>query len=353
MERESKEMSPNMKRCMLVLNCIMLAIGIGGGPLVMRLYYLHGGKSIWLSTWLETAGWPVMIVPLLIAYFRRRAVHPKLFLIDFNSFCYASITGVIAGLGDYCYAYGVKHTEVSISSLILATQLGFTALFAFILVKLKFTPYSINAIVLLTFGAAVLALHASNDKPPGESRSQYYLGWSLTLAASALFALMLPMIELTYKKAKQSVNYTLVLEIQLVLSLSATILCTIVMLASGDYKRYAKEMEAYELGKGMYIVVLICNAIVWQFFFVGATGVVYYGSSLLSGIIITLALPVTEIGAVIFFHEQFQSEKGVSLVLSIWGFVSYFYGEFRVMKKQKKSEKKATPKLLDMDAPLP
>lgn len=50
---------------------------------------------------------------------------------------------------------------------------------------------------------------------------------------------MLPMIELTYKRVKQSVvviNYSLVMEIQLVLSFSATVMCTVGMLASGDYK---------------------------------------------------------------------------------------------------------------------
>ncbi|KAL2892865.1 Purine permease 3 [Bienertia sinuspersici] len=317
----------------------MLAIGIAGGPLVMRLYYRHGGRSIWLSSWLETGGWPVMIVPLVIAYFRRRAAQPQLCFINFNIFCYAFVIGILAGLGDYCYAYGVKHIPVSTSSLILATQLAFTAFVAFFLVKQKFTPYSVNAIALLTFGAGVLALHASSEKPASESKAHYYLGWSLTLAASALFAIILPMIELTYKKVKQSVNYTLVLEIQLVLSLSATVFCTVGMLASGDYKTYAKELEDYRLGRGMYFMVLIFNAIIWQLFYLGAVGVIYYGSSLLSGVIIALALPITEIGAVIFFHEAFEAEKGVSLVLSLWGFFSYFYGEAKEMKKQKKRER--------------
>ncbi|KAL2933185.1 Purine permease 3 [Bienertia sinuspersici] len=155
------------------------------------------------------------------------------------------------------------------------------------------------------------------------------------------------------QETKQSVNYTLVLEIQLVLSLSATVLCTIGMFASGEYKVYAKEMEAYELGKRMYIFVLICNAIVWQLFYLGTTGVIYYGSSLFSGVIIALALPITEMGAIIFFHEQFLSEKGVSLVLSLWGFVSYFYGEVRHMNKQKKKEKEGTIGSIDIESPSP
>ncbi|XP_021740300.1 purine permease 3-like isoform X2 [Chenopodium quinoa] len=342
MEIESPTMSPKMKQYLLILNCIMLAIGISGGPLIMRLYYLHGGKSIWLSSCLETGGWPMMIVPLLVAYFQRRAAHPaqaKLLFIKPSTFCFAAVVGLVAGSADYFYAYGVKHIPVSTSSLILATQLAFTAVFAFLLVRQKFTACSINAVALLTFAAIVLALHASSDKPAGESSAQYYLGFFFTLASSALFALMLPMIELTYKRAKQTVNYELVMEIQLVLSFSATAMCTIGMLASGDYKGYVGEVQVYKLGVVMYFVVLVCSAILWQFFYLGAAGVIYYGSSLLSGIIIAVALPITEIAAVFFYHEKFQVEKGLSLALSLWGFISYFYGEAKDIKKQKKKER--------------
>ncbi|KMT19739.1 hypothetical protein BVRB_1g007940 [Beta vulgaris subsp. vulgaris] len=342
---EEPEMSTKMKKLLLILNCFMLAIGISAGPLIMRLYYIHGGKSIWLSSWLETGGWPVMILPLLVAYFRRRRTDPeaKLFYIKANTFCYAAIVGLVAGSADYCYAYGVKHIPVSTSSLILATQLAFTAVFAFILVRQKFTAFSVNAVALLTFGAIVLALHAGNDRPAGESKAQYFVGFFFTLASSALFALMLPMIELTYRRVKHTaVNYSLVMEIQLVLSFSATALCTVGMLASGDYKGYAREVQEYKLGNAMYFVVLIISAIVWQFFYLGAAGVIYYGSSLLSGIIIAVALPITEIAAIFFYHEKFQVEKGVSLVLSLWGFFSYFYGEAKEMKKQKKRERNNT-----------
>uniref|UniRef100_A0A803LUV0 Probable purine permease n=2 Tax=Chenopodium quinoa TaxID=63459 RepID=A0A803LUV0_CHEQI len=309
MEMETPTMSPKMKKYLLIVNCIMLAIGISGGPLIMRLYYLHGGKSIWLSSWLETGGWPMMIVPLLVAYFRRQVAHPtqaKLLFIKPSTFCFAAVVGLIAGSADYLYAYGVKHIPVSTSSLILATQLAFTAVFAFLLVRQKFTACSINAVALLTFAAIVLALHASADKPTGESSAQYYLGFFFTLASSALFALMLPMIELTYKRAKQTVTYSLVMEIQLVLSFFATAMCTIGMLASGDYKGYVSEMHEYKLGVAMYFVVLVCSAIIWQFFYLGAAGVIYYGSSLLSGVIIAVALPITEIAAVFFYHEKFQ-----------------------------------------------
>lgn len=41
--------------------------------------------------------------------------------------------------------------------------------------------------------------------------------------------------------------------------------------------------------------------------------------------------PITSYGdsAVIFFKEKFRAEKGVSLALSLWGLLSYFYGDIK------------------------
>ena len=45
-------------------------------------------------------------------------------------------------------------------------------------------------------------------------------------------------------------------------------------------------------------------------------------------------LPLSEVLAVIFLHEKFDGTTGIALVLSLWGFASYLYGE----KAQKKLE---------------
>ncbi|XLR04793.1 hypothetical protein S83_070991 [Arachis hypogaea] len=71
----------------------------------------------------------------------------------------------------------------------------------------------------------------------------------------------------------------------------------------------------------------------WQFFFLGAIGVIFCASSLLSGIIIAVFLPV------ILYKENFEAEKGVALVLSLWGFVSYFYGEIKQEWKRNKNHR--------------
>ncbi|PSS31606.1 Purine permease [Actinidia chinensis var. chinensis] len=330
-----------MKRALLLLNAALLTVGNCGGPLIMRLYFLHGGNRVWLSSWLETGGWPINLVPLLFIYLRRRAAQgpaARPILMKPQIFLAAAVIGLLTGFDDYFYAYGVARLPVSTSALIIASQLGFTALFAYLLVRQKFTSYSINAVFLLTVGAAVLALHSSGDRPKGESNREYYLGFFMTVAAAVLYGFVLPLVELTYKKAKQEITYTLVLEIQLVMCFFATVVCTIGMVINNDFKVIPREAKEFGLGETKYYVVLVCSAIIWQCFFLGAIGVIFSASSLLSAIIITVLLPVIEVLAVIFYKEKFQAEKGVSLILSLWGFVSYFYGELKHSKKKSKTQ---------------
>ncbi|GFY85880.1 purine permease 3 [Actinidia rufa] len=288
-----------MKRALLLLNAALLAVGTCGGPLIMRLYFLHGGNRVWLSSWLETGGWPINLVPLLFTYLRRRAAQgpaARPILMKPPIFLAAAVIGLLTGFDDYFYAYGVARLPVSTSALIIASQLGFTALFAYLLVRQKFTSYSINAVFLLTVGAAVLALHSSGDRPKGESNREYYLGFFMTVAAAVLYGFILPLVELTYKKAKQEITYTLVLEIQLVMCFFATVVCTIGMVINNDFKCHN---------------LAVC-------FFLGAIGVIFSASSLLSAIIITVLLPVIEVLAVIFYKEKFQAEKrGLSYSLSL------------------------------------
>lgn len=100
-----------------------------------------------------------------------------------------------------------------------------------------------------------------------------------------------------------------------------------------------REARNYGIGETMYYVVLVLNAIICQAFYLGAIGVIFCGSSLLSAVLIAVLLPVTEILAVIFYKESFKAEKGLSLLLSLWGFFSYFYGE---MKQSKKNQQRTS-----------
>ncbi|OWM79995.1 purine permease 3-like [Punica granatum] len=341
----------NLKRILLVLNCLILCIGTTGGPLIIRLYYIHGGKRVWLASWLETAAFPVFFIPLAISYIRRRqswatttsdgrsgSPAPRPFRMKPILFIAAVLVGILSGVDNYLYSYGGARLPVSTSSLIIASQLGFTAFFAFLLVKLRLTPYSINSVVLLTLGAAVLALHAGGDRPEGESNRQYILGFVMMVLAAALYGFILPLVELSYNKAKQVMTYSLVMEYQLVMCISATIFCTVGMLINKDFQAIRREAKEFELGEFKYYLVLVWSGILWQCFFLGTIGVIFCASSLTSGIIVSVMLPVTEVLSVIFFKEKFNAEKGVSLFLSLWGFTSYFYGEIKQNKKKNQNQ---------------
>ncbi|KAI4307446.1 hypothetical protein L6164_030635 [Bauhinia variegata] len=346
-ERREAEENRTMKRVLLLLNSILLSIGSAGGPLILRLYFIHGGNRVWLSSFLQAAGFPILLIPLVFSYLHRRSAatqiqKPKLVSIKPPVFVAAICIGLMIGLDNYLYAYGLSRLPVSTSALISASQLVFTACFALLLVRHKFTAFTVNAVVLLTIGAAVLALRSNGDRPPGESTKDYVLGFVMTLLAALLYGFFMPLTELVYKRTKQAMTFSLLIEIQIVMSAVATIFCTLGMLVNNDFKVIPREAREYGLGEAKYYMVLVWNAILWQTFFLGAIGVIFWASSMLSGIIISVLLPVTEVLAVIFFHEKFQAEKGVSLALCLWGFVSYFYGEMKEAKKQEKILKPET-----------
>ncbi|KAJ8539469.1 hypothetical protein K7X08_013721 [Anisodus acutangulus] len=335
---EKGNLSTNMKRILLAINCLILSVGVCGGPLIMRLYYVEGGSRIWLSSWLQTGGWPLTFLPLTILYFYRRKTegsNTKFYFITPRIFVSAFLIGVITGLDDFFYSWGASKLPVSTSSLLVAAQLAFTAIGAFFIVKLKFTSYSINAVVVLTVGAVLLGIRANGDRPEGVTSGEYNLGFIMTLLAAGLYGVILPCIELIYMKANQVISATLVLEIQMVMCFAATAFCTIGMIANKDFQAISSEAKQFNLGEARYYTVMIWSTIIWQCFFVGAIGVIYCSSSLMSGVMIAVLLPVTEVLGVVFFNEKFSGEKGLSLFLSLWGFVSYFYGELKKTKKQK------------------
>ncbi|KAL6655413.1 hypothetical protein ACP70R_006239 [Stipagrostis hirtigluma subsp. patula] len=348
MDVEARKDSPparnkTMHRLLVALNCGMLALGATGGPLLSRLYFSHGGHRQWLSAWLETGGWPLLLIPVAAAYAARRArdraapvllTPPRILLAGAG-------LGLATGADDFIYAYGLAYLPVSTSAILISTQLAFTVFFAFLVVRQRLTAASINAVALLTVGAVVLGLHVSGDRPEGVTRGQYWLGFVLTLGAAALYGLVLPLVELAYKRAAgggRAVTYALVMEMQLVMGFFATAFCTVGMIVNKDFQAIPREARNFGLGEARYYTVLASSAVLWQFFFLGAVGVIFCVHTLLAGILIAVFIPVTEVAAVIFLHEKFSSEKGVALVLSLWGLASYSYGEWSEAKAKKKKE---------------
>ncbi|KAI3941041.1 hypothetical protein MKW92_045317 [Papaver armeniacum] len=344
----------------LTFCCLLLLVGQVGGPLMLRLYFSHGGQRKWLSSWLQTAAFPFILIPILVSWIRSKSkskshdsqslstndVNPERklrFCVTRKFFISSVILGIMFGLDAFLFAFGLGYLPVSTSTLLMSTQLAFTAVFALVLVKQKFTPYSINSVVLLILGSVVLAFHTNGDTPSGVSKVQYFLGFFMTLGAAALLGLILPVIELVYANACEVITYDLVMQMQFLISMFATLFSTIGMLVNMDFQAIPREAKEYGLGESKYYMVLVFTAVLMQCAVVGNLGVIYYATSLFSGVLLMLLPPITEVFAVFFFGEKFSVEKGMSLALSIWGFASYFYGEYKQTKKKKKNQHKDTP----------
>ncbi|XP_058097257.1 purine permease 1-like [Magnolia sinica] len=328
---------------MIAINCTFTAVGTICGPLLMRLYYLHGGSRKWLTSWLQTAGFPIVLLPLSILYIRQRAsgmpffAEPKLLMSS-------AVIGLLIGLDNFLYSLGLSFLPVSTSSLLFATQLAFTAFFALIIVRQKFSPYSVNAVVLMTLGSVLLGIRKSGDRPPEVSNGEYLLGFIMTIGAAALLGFILPCTELAYAKARKAITYPVVLQFQFNTTMFATIFCTIGMIINKDFPAIAREAAAYELGEAKYYLVLVGVSVAFQMVFVGTLGIIFCTSSLFAGVLSATLLPVTEIAAVIVFKEKFTGEKGMALALCLWGFTSYFYGSYRLNKTQAPEEEEEESK---------
>lgn len=319
---------------LLAVNFLLLVVGTACGPLLLRAYFVRGGTRKWLSSLLQTAGWPLLLLPLCASFHsrRRRRQDTPIFLMTPRLLAASVVVGLMTGADNFLYAYSQAYLPVSTSSILISTQLAFTAGFALLLVRHRFTGSTVNAVVLLSVGAAMLGLDAAGDRPPGVSGAQYRAGFGMALGAAALYGLVLPVMELSQawhaaRAGAAALTYTLVVEMQVVIGLTATAFCAVGMLVNKDFQAIPGEARQFELGEAGYYLLLVGTAAVYQCFCLGTIGAIFYGSALLAGVIIAVLIPVTEVLAVVFFHEHFSATKGIALGLSLWGLASYFYGE--------------------------
>ncbi|CAI0456959.1 unnamed protein product [Linum tenue] len=89
------------------------------------------------------------------------------------------------------------------------------------------------------------------------------------------------------------------MHVQFVVSLFATIFCTVPMVVNRDFEALSGE----------------------------------------AGLVTSLLVPVQQVFAVIFLREGFNAEKALALALCLWGFASHLYGGYKAsLKKKKKND---------------
>ncbi|KAM3315834.1 hypothetical protein ACQJBY_034143 [Aegilops geniculata] len=330
---------------LVIFSACLVLIG-AGGPLLLRVYFVHGGQRLWLSALLQISGWPLLLPPLCVSLFRGRRHGIANLLLPLRLVGAAAVLGSLYAVSCFVYAMGSQALPLSTSSLLLATQLAFTAVFAFLFVGLRFTPFSANAVMLLIIGPAVLGVGPGSGKPAGEPSKTYWTGFCEGIAAAALAGLVLPLVEVAMERygrrtgpaARTPPPYSTVMQMQAVMGAAGTIVCLLGMAIKSDFGALRSEAAAFGLGETNYYLVLVWDAVSWQLLNLGIMGLITCASSLLAGIMIAVLLPLSEILAVLFLHEKFDGPKGIALVLSLWGFASYMYGE-KVQQKKAAAQK--------------
>lgn len=311
----------------MALNIFFLLVGQAAAVLLGRFYYDEGGNSKWMSTLVQTAAFPILFIPLFLIPSSKEpstAAQPSFSML---ATIYIALGIVIAG-DNMLYSIGLLYLTASTYSLICATQLAFNAVFSFYINSQKFTALILNSVVILSISAALVAISDDSEGPSGISKKKYAIGFISTVAASALYSLLLSLMQLSFQKVIKKETFTVVLEMQIYTAMVATIASLIGLFASGEWKTIRGEMDAFGKGRISYVMTLVGTAVSWQVCSVGVVGLIFLVSSLFSNVISTVSLAVVPIASVIVFHDNMNGGKIIAMLLAFWGFASYLYQNY-------------------------
>ncbi|KAL6651283.1 hypothetical protein ACP70R_010208 [Stipagrostis hirtigluma subsp. patula] len=307
----------------------MLMVLCGGTVAILlgRLYYNSGGNSKWMATLTQCGGAPLLVIPLLLT--------PATLEDERHSPATSRMAAIYAGIGvliafdNLMYSYALLYLPVSTFSLVAATQLAFNAVTSRLINAQRFTALIANSVVVLTFSAALLGVGSSSDETSSNvPRGKYPVGFVLTVAASAVFALILSLFELTFEKVIKVHTARWVLRMQMHTNLAASAVIVLGLFASGEWRTIPGEMAAFKNGRARYVLTLVGTAVSWQAAAVGTVRLIAKVSSLFANVTGTLALPLVPVFAVALFGDKMTGIKAVAMLMALWGFLSYVYQHY-------------------------
>ncbi|GAB2224329.1 hypothetical protein Droror1_Dr00005083 [Drosera rotundifolia] len=322
---------------LVALNIFFLVAGQTAAVLLGRFYYDQGGNSTFMATIVQTAGFPILFIPLLLLPSSPASSPPPDALpCKYIAMIYVALGIVLAG-DNLMYSFGLLYLSASTYSLICATQLAFNAVFAFFINSQKLTPLILNAVAILSFSAALLAVNDGSDAPEGVTKGHYAISFACVLGASALYSLLLSLMQLTFQKALKRETFSVVLEMQIYTSVVATIVAVAGLFISGQWNELEGEMAKFGTGRASYVMTLVWTAVCWQVCSVGVLGLIFLVSSLFSNVMSTVALAVAPIASVVIFHDKMNGVKIIAMLQALWGFASYIYQNYLDDSKVRKA----------------
>ncbi|XP_023635665.1 purine permease 21 isoform X1 [Capsella rubella] len=322
--------------------------GQSAATILGRLYYENGGNSKWLATIVQLVGFPILLPYYLLSVktYTTTQRDDKITSLRNRALVYI-VLGLLLGAACYLYSIGLLYLPVSTLSLICTSQLAFTAFFSYFLNSQKLTPIILNSLFLLTISSTLLAFNNEESNSKTVTKGEYVKGFICTLGASAGFGLLLSLQQLAFRKVLKKQNFSEVMDMIIYMSLVASCVSVVGLFASSEWKTLSNEMESYKLGQVSYVMNLVWTAITWQVFSIGGTGLIFELSSLFSNAISVLGLPVVPLLAVFIFNDKMNGLKVISMILAIWGFISYVYQQYLDGKNLKKSHGIPTTESLD------
>lgn len=112
----------------VILYVVCLLVGQSAATLLGRLYYDKGGNSKWMATFVQSAGFPILL-PILCCFSNgsrsANTTDPKISTLV----CLYVAFGLLLTGDNMMYSYGLLYLPVSTYSLLCATQLAFNAFF--------------------------------------------------------------------------------------------------------------------------------------------------------------------------------------------------------------------------------
>ncbi|XP_043718290.1 probable purine permease 11 [Telopea speciosissima] len=322
----------------VALNGFFLLLGLSVATLLTRYYYEKGGNSKWLAALVQTAAFPILLplshFPSFASTTTTTTTTTNSPSVAITSLVYVALGLLVAG-DNMMYSYGLFYLPVSTYSIICGTELAFNTIFCFFINSQKLTALALNSVVLLTLSALLLAMHEDSSQPTEVSKVKLVVGFLCTLGASAAYAMLLCLLQLSFQKILRNDTFSVVLDMQIYTSAVASCACVVGLFASGEWRGLKAEMEGFGKGRVSYVMTLVCSAVAWQVSSVGVVGLIFTVSSFFSCVISALALPIIPIAAVIFFHDNMDGVKVVSMLMAAWGFATYLYQQYLDDSKQK------------------